>query len=462
MSGRAPLIDFIIQNQSVLLNTDFSREIFMIPERIFASDKTDIAEGRVSFTVETLSPFYLHRLFVFDNMFYSAVEWTRIDDRKSDSKKYSVIGKTTSIPYTEPNRALATPQDKFILKASEIENYPEGPDMETSLGKFIANYLFLVYPFNNKISYLNEEFTASKLEKRIVNPLLEGQITPREVKDKYINTLSLFGQSNDIICPNISEKTIVIPKYIHDLREKLVKENKEALEAGDASVMSDIEQRLINEYKEYLKGDPSLHFLIKSKYFNVTLKKLFLTQGITEKFGSPGKFTFIDNPMGKGWKIEDLPDIFNEVRQGSYARAVETQNGGVIAKLILRVLQDTRITTPDCKTSRGEQIRGSKEQLKDFEWNYVIEPDGSNTLLTDDTYDKYVDKDIVIRTPGYCQEKQGFCAKCFGKVFETLGQTAFAPIANDFARNQTTAALKQMHGRSHSTADVSNINKFLI
>jgi len=214
--------------------------------------------------------------------------------------------------------------------------------------------------------------------------------------------------------------------------------------------MSDIEQRLISEYKEYLKGDPSMHFLIKSKYFNVTLKKLFLTQGMTEKFGSPGKFVFIDQPMGNGWKQENLADIFNEVRQGSYARAIETQNGGVVAKLILRVLQDTRIGIPDCGTTKGETVRGNRSQLKDFEYNYVVEKDGSTTLLNDETYDRYIDKDVTIRTPGYCQAPTGFCAKCFGKVFETLGQSAFAPVANNLGRNLLVNSLKAMHGKSHS------------
>lgn len=462
MSGRSPLVDYIISNKSVLLNTDFMREIFMICERMTASSKTIISEDRLEFKINTISPFYIGKLFLFENMFYSIQEWTRIDDRKSDIKTYSVIAKETNIPFKETNKAIATPQDRFILKANEIENYPEGPDVETTLGRFIANYLFLVYPFQNRISYLNEEFNASKLEKRMVVPILEGRITPREVKDKYINTMSLFGQSNDIICPNISEKTITIPKHINDLRNKLIEENKEALEAGDASVMSDIEQRLISEYKEYLKDDPSMHFLIKSKYFNVTLKKLFLTQGMVEKFGSPGKFTFIDQPMGNGWKIENLPDIFNEVRQGSYARAIETQNGGVIAKLILRVLQDTRIDTPDCGTIRGEHIRGNIKQLKDFEWNYVINEDGSTTLLNDATYDKYTDKDITIRTPGYCQSETGFCAKCFGKVFETLGQSAFAPVANEVGRHQLVSSLKQMHGKAHSSIDISDVNRYLV
>jgi len=459
---RTPLINFIVSHQKVLIQTDFAREIWMIPERIAAS-AVEEEDGNLFFTVSCLAPLYAGKLFVYKGLFYAVLTSERIDDRSSEIKTYRVQGERTGIVHDpKENKPLCTPQDAFLLEAGEIANYPEGSAIETTVGIFIANYLFLVYPFGAVVPYLNEEFSASKLEKRISIPLLEGKVTTRDVKDKYINTLSLFGQSNEIICPNISEKTITIPKEIHDLRDKLVAENLEALQAGDASVMSDIEQKLIKAYKAYLEGDPSLHFLLKSKYFNVTLKKLFLTQGMTEVFGSPGKFTFIANPMGNGWKMEDLPHIFNEVRSGSYSRAVETADGGVIAKLILRVLQDTRITIDDCKTKRGEHIHGNKDQLRDFVWNYVIEKDGSNTLMTDDNIGEFVGKDLTIRTPGYCQATQGFCAKCFGRLFEVLGQKAFAPVANDFARTQTTNSLKSMHGKSHSTVDVSDINRYLV
>lgn len=459
MANRSPLVEYIVNNQTVLINTDFMREIWMIPDRTIGIR----IENSAQFAVTCLADMYTGKLFTCDGFFYGISTFERIDDRSSDLKTFKVEAIATGIVHTPDETVpLCTPQDRFILKNGDIVNYQGTEDIETTIGRFVANYLFLVYPFHDKIDYLNEEFSAKKLEKRISIPLLDGRISTRDVKDKYINTISLFGQSNEMICPNISEKTITIPKQIHDLREQLVKDNREALDAGDASVMSDIEQRLIVEYKKYLEGDPSLHFLLKSKYFNVTLKKLFLTQGMTEVFGSPGKFTYIEQPMGSGWKIKDLPAIFDEVRQGSYARAVETADGGVIAKLILRVLQDTRINIADCETKRGETIRATKEQLKDFEWNYTINPDGTNTLITEDTVDQLVGKDLMIRTPGYCESEQGFCAKCFGRLFEELGQKAFAPVANDFARNQTTASLKSMHGKSHNAVDVSDINRYLL
>lgn len=460
--ARSPLVDFIVSHQQVLIQTDFAREIWMIPERITAHERLETDAG-LFFAINCLGSLYEGKLFVHDGQFFAVLEIERVDDRTSEMKTFHVKAEPTGIVH-DPNekKPLCTPQDTFLLEAGEIKNYIEGGALETTIGIFIANYLFLVYPFGDVIPYLNDEFSASKLEKRISIPLLDGRISTRDVKDKYINAISLFGQSNEMICPNISEKTITIPKHIHDLRDKLVAENLEALESGDASVMSDIEQKLIAEYKKHLEDDPSLHFLLKSKYFNVTLKKLFLTQGMTEKFGQPGKFTFISQPMGSGWKKENLPDIFNEVRQGSYARAVETANGGVIAKLILRVLQDTRISIDDCGTKRGEHIHGTKDQLKDFIWNYVIEADGKTALITEENIHEFVGRDLKIRTPGYCQATQGFCAKCFGRLFEVLGQKAFAPVANDFARTQTTNSLKSMHGKSHSTVDVSNINKYLV
>lgn len=456
---RPPLIEYIISHQPTLLKTDFAREIWMNPERLIANDV--LPDGR--YIITTPSELYEGKLFVHKTKFLSVTSWRRIDNRDTDEATYEVIAQATDISYDKnETRPLCTPQDVFDLKPGDIINYKDDTPMSTTIGRYIANYWFLVWPFGDTIPYINKEFKASNLEKIIDPYLLDGTISVDQVKDKYINAMTLFGQSNDIFCPNISEKTITIPKEIHILRDKLVAENREALEKGDATVMSMIEQKLISRYKEHLANDPSMHYLLKKKYFDVTLKKLFLTQGMTEVFGQSGKFVFIDNPMGNGWKQKDLPDIFNEVRKGSYSRAVETANGGVVAKLILRVFQDTTIDLDDCKTKHGEHIHGDKRELEDFIGNYVIEPNGSTTLITKENVSEYTSRDVIIRTPGYCQAPQGYCAKCFGKMFETLGQKAFGPIANALGSKMTTASLKAMHGLSHSVVNVSQINKYLI
>jgi hypothetical protein len=457
---QSPLLSFLLKYQTSLINIDLLKELWMIPDRLTAK-----RDGQ-QFILSTESPLYSGKLLLDEadpTHFFAIDRFERVYTKDNIGKTYHVQASDTAIPFDASNNtALCTPQDPITLSPGDLINLEGTDDITSTIGIMVANYLFLVYPFGDIIPFFNGQITTSKLEKMITGPLLEGKITVDQVKQKYINTLSLIGGSCEIICPNISEKTITIPPEIHVLREQLVNDNRAALEAGDVSVMSDIEKQLIKAYRDHLRGDPSLHFLLKKKYFDVTLKKLFLTQGMTEIFGSPGKFTFVDNPMGQGWKQKDLPVIYNEVRKGSFARAVETADGGVVAKLILRVFQDTRIDLADCGTKRGEHIHGTKGTLKDFMWNYVINADGSTILITDTTLDALVGQEVVIRTPGYCQAPQGFCAKCFGNIFEKLGQKAFAPIANDLGRNFTTASLKAMHGLSHTTIDVSDLNRYVI
>jgi hypothetical protein len=462
MTMRPPLVEYIINHKQTLLQTDFCRELWMVPERLIAESKTDTSNGS-EFTIHTNCPMYKGRLFVYGNQFYGADSFTRTDARDLDHKSYRVIGIPVGIKYdpTE-DRPICTPQDVIELRPGDIANYKSDKPTDSTIGIFVANYLFLVYPFNDTFDYINGIFSISKLENIIGPAILDGRVTTTQVKDKYVNTLSLFGQSNDMICPNISEKNISIPPEIHTLRDRLVEENKEALERGDASVMTQIEKQLIAEYRKHLEGDSSMHFLLKKKYFDVTLKKLFLTHGMVEIFGSPGKFRFVAQPLSKGWKQDDLPTIFNEVRQGSYSRAVETANGGVIAKLILRVFQDTRIGIKDCGTTNGEHIHGDRQAIESFVDSYVVAPDKTTTLITNENVSDYSDRDIVVRTPGYCEAPDGFCAKCFGRTFEVLGQEAFAPVANDVGRNQVTLSLKKMHGVSHNTVDVSQLNKYLV
>ncbi len=459
------LKNFIVTYQNSLLELDLIRELFMIPERLEAAYEYQLGEDH-HLTLITQAPLYKGKLLIANDKFYAITSFEKdlsYTPNEENNKRYNVITQETAIPYQrQESTPLATPQDTFILYPGQIENYTDTNPIETSLGRFIANYCFLVYPFGSVIPYHNEEFTVSILEKKISKALLNNAITVQQIKERYINSLSLFGNSPDILAPNITEKTITIPKHITDLREKLIAEHKVALDAGDVSVMTDIEQQLISAYKDYLKGDPSLHFLLKKKFFNVALKKLFLTHGIVEKFGESGKFTFIDNPMSSGWKQENLPDIFNEVRSGSYSRAIETADGGVVAKLILRVFQDTRLDTKDCETKLGQKVFATKENLKDYLYNYVVNPDGTTTLIEESSLSQFIGREIVIRTPGYCKATKGFCAKCFGYLFEELGQKAFAPIANDLARVFTVSALKKMHGTNHSTVKITDLNKYLI
>lgn len=464
MTVRSPLINFIVTHHSALINIDLVRELWMIPDRLIASSDSAKIGDQDAFYLETPSPLYISKLFVWDKQFHAITGYERVDDGRSDTPRYHATATPTGIAYNpQENKPLCTPQDTFLLQPGELDNYPTGTPLDTTIGIFVANALFLVYPFGDVIDYINDTLTTGKLEKPIAAAHLDGKITVEQIKDRYVNVMSLFGQATEIICPGISEKTITIPPSINVLRERLVKENTAALEAGDASVMSDIEQQLIKAYKDYLQGDPSLHFLLKAKYFNVALKKLLLTHGLVEVFGSPGKFTFVDNPMGQGWKQDDLPTIFNEVRAGSYARAIETADGGVVAKLILRVLQDTRIAEDDCGTSRGEHIHATREILQDFTWNYLVDKrGGSDEVITPNNLTSFIGQDLIVRTPGFCQATKGFCAKCFGQLFEKVGQKAFAPVANDMARNFTTMSLKSMHGKSHTTVDISNINRYLM
>lgn len=459
------LLKFVLKYQDSLLELDLIRELFMIPERLEAIYEYQLNDDH-HLTMITESPLYKGKLVVANNKFYAITSFEKDISYLSNSgqeKRYNVVADETEIPYLKKeSNPLTTPQDSFKLYPGQINNYTDTNPIETTIGRFIANKVFLVYPFDNIIPYYNQEFTVSALEKQIAKALLSDQITVEQIKNKYINTLSLFGNSPDILAPNITEKTITIPKHIQDLRKTLIDQHKDSLAAGDVSVMTDIEQQLIKAYKDYLQGDPSLHFLLKKKFFNVALKKLFLTHGTTEKFGESGKFTFIDNPISSGWKQEDLPDIFNEVRSGSYSRAIETADGGVVAKLILRVFQDTRIDVKDCETKQGQQLSATKDNLKDYLYNYVVNQDGTTTLIDEKTIPEFLGKNITIRTPGYCQSSKGFCAKCFGYLFEELGQKAFAPIANDLARVFTVSALKRMHGTSHNTVKITDLNKYLV
>jgi hypothetical protein len=458
---RPPIVEHIIRHPESLIYIGFNKEIWMIPDRLLADVRTSPTELKFELAMR-VAP-YRGKLFVHDGMFYAITSWERTDDRSTDSRTYTVEAIETGVPHDSSEKfPLLRPSDVIEIRPGEIMNYKGGEIIKTTVGRFVANYLLLCYPFGETVDYINEEFSAGKLEGLISKLILSKKISPRVFKDKFVNTLTLHGHTTEMFCPGISAKVITVPDHVKNLLIRLVEENKEALEAGDSSVMSDIEKAVISAYKDYLKGDSSLHFLLKSKYFAVTLKKLFLTHGMVEVFGQPGKFVWVTQAMGSGWKKKDFSVICNETRQGSFSRAVETQFGGVIAKMILRVFQDVIIGLADCGTSHGEPMLGTPALAKEIENSYQILPSGESSLIDASTAKSLVGKKFYLRTPGYCEAEGGYCSRCFGYIYEEHGQRSFATLANDFARNQTTASLKKMHGVSHSTVDVSDLNKFLV
>lgn len=344
--------------------------------------------------------------------------------------------------------------DQFYISKGMIQNY-SGEKMKTDVGKFILNQIILVYPFGDKIPYINGTINPSKVDDIVAGLILKGEIGRKEY-NTYMNYGTWFGMDGSIATPSWSEKSITTdPKAIQRKRE-LLEKYKDQLDKPE--VLTQIEDEIQAIDREYLKGDVSEPFFFSSKKNMEQRKKQFLTIGVMEEFGKEkGKYYNVVNSLEEGWTKDTLDIGANEVRKGSYSRGIETAKGGEQTKFIMRIFQEVKIWSDDCGSKRGVHIT-----LTEFNYKYYLNRWTTSDQLIDEDFAKAnFGKTIEIRSPQYCAEKKGFCFKCCGEIFRQLGLKAIGLNELLVTSRFTSASMSAMHSSALSTYRLEDFGRFL-
>ena len=234
-------------------------------------------------------------------------------------------------------------------------------------------------------------------------------------------------------------------------RKKFIEEHKN--EMHDPLVVNQLEKELLKADREYLGDDPSVYFFdgLGSKSFGVQRKKLFLTVGGIPAFGSEtGGLDFIPNSLMEGWTKEAIPSIVSEIRDGSYARGVETAKGGAETKLVMRVFQDTIISEEDCGTKRTIEFDCRQFPAEQFVGR-TIRVGNVDVILTLENLDKYARGKIIhLYSPLTCETKNNFCFKCCGQRAKELHNELIGIQTVKITNGFMYKAMKSMHGTALS------------
>lgn len=343
-----------------------------------------------------------------------------------------------------------TPQD--------ISNCSE--PLETTYGNWLANMILLVRPFGKKITYMDGDITTDRIEKILLTRFKDNPKNPQDRKDdefyvdeylKYEEGVYFLPGLSQLCVWAATEKTILPPPGVAELKAKLIKENEGKLD--DLATIAKIDAELVRHDLEWLKGDPGMNFLGGGKAINVVRKKKFLMHG-----GEVGltdnavKGTLVENALNEGWDINKFPDVIDTLRAGSYDRGAETQLGGVSVKWLLRASSNMDVTSDDCKSSMGvalEVTSTNKKRLIGFtaildgEQKHIVKEEEANT---------YLGKKIMLRSPMYCRlDHTDFCKTCLGDNLSinpeglSLSISAYGSVMLDIS-------LSKMHGKQLTTA----------
>jgi hypothetical protein len=347
--------------------------------------------------------------------------------------------------------------DTFKLESGMIENF-KGSPIETTVGKFIFNYIGLVIPFGDKISYINSQAKMGKVESLVVDLGLKKEITAQQIWT-FGDCVFYLGDFAELCVPTFTKKAFMTDPKIKIRKQELLKQYSDDLTNPETIIK--IENELLKLDKEYLGDDSVCRFYdgIGSKTYNIHRKKMFLTVGGIEEFSKgTGGFSFVPNSLSEGWDINSFPAICDEIRKGSYDRGKETAKGGMMSNFVMRVFQDFRITEDDCHTKRGLSIDMDDKNIKNFINQYTT----SGELITNENRNKFINKTVVVRSPAYCKTKTGICKKCCGEEFKVLDVEGLTAIVVAISAKMMNLAMKSMHGTKLELSEINPLDYLVI
>lgn len=449
----SPVVQYILDHMGDMLNRDLLIELFTLPDRAVA---TTNAEGFL--VADFPVPPYQGKLVAHGDHFGRLEVFKRIPNTKT----YRITLSKTDIPYSEDeDEPLMTPHDQATIPPGYVENLKNDKPYKTTIGRVFLNYLLFALPFKDLIPFWDGVWDSGRLESLVSNLIIQKKVNVDQV-NQYVQNLYYIGHSPEFVSPNMTIKSLTTAPDIEQKKKELWEKYGQAIENGDASAMASYEQELIKYDKAYLKGDDSMRYLLKGKFFGVVRKKLYLTTGMVEQFGEKGQFNFIPNALEEGWTQKAFPVIANEIRAGSYSRARETAKGGEDSKFILRVFQNTRIIEDDCKSKKTLDVEIRADNSFDYLYRNFYVDNGTLETVTDTNHKDLVGKKVRFRSPMYCNTKGGYCYRCMGKLFENTQQEVLASSIQNLSSSFLNASLKLMHGVEIKTVDIGDLDQYVI
>lgn len=365
-----------------------------------------------------------------------------------ETEAYETITELDGKP-SPANKPLFRFTEDIEITGTDIVNNMNPETMKTTYGIFLANYILLVFPFQDKIPYINKEIKISGVEAMISKLLIDDDEPDAKGKIKiaeYKNFVKAVGQLEGLapLCvPTITEKALTTDPKIKEVVAALKEKYKDRL--NDPLVIAMIDAEVAKLDKEWIKGDPSERFYIKSKAFDVTRKKMLGVYGGDAGMGDGTSMTFIDKPLSEGLDLENLPVMFNSLRSGSYDRGTQTALGGVAVKQFFRVFQNCNITQQDCGTKVGIIRIIRKDNQKKFIGFYHL-VNGKSVLISEENINDLIGKTIEMRSPAMCKTPlTDYCEICMG-VDNSRSKSGLGASAAAIGSNFMKMFLKKMHG----------------
>lgn len=346
--------------------------------------------------------------------------------------------------------------DEFDLKKGEYFNRT---DITTTVGQFIFNKFIVEPVFSKYIDYVN--FTISdkglgKFEGMLSQLLLTDDITTEDFAD-YLNRIQWLGmQFHEPLAASFTMRGMKPVQKVIKERDKLIEENKDALEKGDIITMSAIEKKLVKMAEDEIGDDPSMDLYYSGARGSISnnYKQLSIVKGpIMNK--TTGKYEFVKNCFYEGIKKEDIAATATNVTNGAYPKACGTAISGYKGKQISAAMQSVvlRDEIKDCGSKGYVEMVIHPDIAGKLEYREIIEG-GKLVTLTKENMSKYIGKKVKLRSIMYCGCDYGVCLACAGTIYQKLGIKTIGLTARTFTGALLNMKMKSFHDTSVKVTEI--------
>lgn len=367
-------------------------------------------------------------------------EFVNVSDGKVICK--GVNGEMFLLNSLNANGCVIDYKDKITIDNTLLPNV--NGSLETTVGRVIVNYVLISSNFGDKIPFINESVKTGDIEKILAKALVDDKVEIKEYQN-FINSCTFLSTLSRIVTVVATPTNIKAPDGLHKFKEDLkTKFNKEY---GPEWVKDHVKVGMfMMELKkfdaEYLKKDPTYKKVLTSKVMDNGRSKMFLGFGLDS--GMTGGGVYVDNSLEEGYPKdnEQLASIFDASKVASYSRGHETQSGGVVAKIMLRVSNSLKIVKGDCGSKVYYPFEVTEDNHKNLNGLYMLD---KGKLVCIEETKPLIGSTIQIRTPIYCKSPgNSYCGVCAGKNLENR-TTGLNLVLTNISATILTSALKKMH-----------------
>ncbi len=364
------------------------------------------------------------------------------------------------------DRAKFQPNDRMTLPAGKLYNKTS---IKTTVGRYIVNMFCIPVPYLKKFGYINEPqpegFLSKKFEPNCATMILNDEMTTKEYAEWMDNTEWMCMNMAYYINPSHDKNSTLPFDEVMDKKAKLFDKYKTELAHDSVDAAAAIEKELMSDVNAKVKelDDPSFDWYTAGIWdIGVNYKKNQVMAGSMID-PSDGKVHILKSNYINGISKDEYDRFAALTVIGGYSRGVATRDYGYESKKYNSALQNTTTDITgkniDCGTKLYLTVKIEKDIKNMFLYRFII--DGSSLVeLTPENIDRYVGKEVKMRSPMFCKSDQ-ICEHCAGTLYKRMNISTIGAIASNLTGNLLNLSMKKMHD-STVKFDKINLDEYII